>query len=59
MQCLLISIVLATIFRPVTPLIYDPDQVAWNLNQNRTATDPLDYWGEWPNHSKLCKNQAE
>lgn len=30
---------------------YDPDQVQWNLNQNRTATDPIDYWGEWGNHS--------
>lgn len=31
---------------------YEPDQVLWNLNQNETATDPLDYWGEWPNHSE-------
>jgi len=31
-------------------LIYDPEQVGFNLNENKTATDPLDYWGEWPNH---------
>lgn len=31
---------------------YEPDQVLWNLNQNQTATNPLDYWGQWPNHSK-------
>jgi len=31
---------------------YEPDQVLWNLNQNQTATNPLDYWGEWPNHSE-------
>ena len=42
---------LAAIIRLAAPLIYDPEQVRWNLNQNQTATDPLDYWGEWPNHS--------
>ena len=31
---------------------YDPDQVLWNLNQNQTATDVMDYWGQWENHSK-------
>lgn len=28
-------------------LRYDPDQVGFNLNENQTASDPLDYWGEW------------
>ncbi|RAL03720.1 alpha-1,3-glucan synthase [Aspergillus ibericus CBS 121593] len=28
-----------------------PDQVNWNLNQNQTATDPLDYAGQWDGHS--------
>ncbi|GFZ48862.1 hypothetical protein JCM24511_06611 [Saitozyma sp. JCM 24511] len=23
----------------------------WNLNQNKTAGTPLDYWGEWDNHT--------
>ena len=30
---------------------YDPEQVLWNLNQNQTATDVMDYWGQWENHS--------
>jgi alpha-1,3-glucan synthase len=32
-------------------LHFDPEQVGFNLNENETATDPLDYWGEWTNHS--------
>jgi alpha-1,3-glucan synthase len=32
-------------------LPYDPDQVPFNLNQNQTATNPLEYWGEWDNHT--------
>ena len=31
---------------------YDPDQVLWNLNQNETATEVMDYWGKWENHSE-------
>ncbi|KAK5174810.1 uncharacterized protein LTR77_001893 [Saxophila tyrrhenica] len=31
-------------------LKYDAEQAAFNLNQNQTATDPLDYWGEWADH---------
>ena len=34
----------------VSALVYDTEQVAFNLNTNQTATDPLDYWGEWQNH---------
>lgn len=30
---------------------YDQEQADWNLNQNQTATGPLDYWGEWQDHS--------
>lgn len=33
-----------------TSLRYDPEQVKYNLNQNQSATDVLDYWGQWPNH---------
>ncbi|KAL4966950.1 alpha-1,3-glucan synthase Ags1 [Aspergillus stella-maris] len=29
---------------------YDPDLADYNTNQNKTATDPADYWGEWPDH---------
>ena len=31
-------------------LQYDIDQVGWNLNENETATEPTDYWGEWSGH---------
>ena len=31
-------------------LIFDPEQVGFNLNENKTATNPLDYWGEWTGH---------
>lgn len=30
---------------------YDPKYTAHNLNQNVTAVDPLDYWGEWHGHN--------
>lgn len=29
---------------------YDPAYVQHNLNENKTAIDPLDYWGEWKGH---------
>ncbi|CAB38509.1 cell wall alpha-1,3-glucan synthase Mok13 [Schizosaccharomyces pombe] len=29
---------------------YDERESLWNLNQNQSATDPLDYWGKWENH---------
>ena len=32
---------------------YEPDQVLWNLNQNKTAIEVMDYWGVWDNHSEL------
>ena len=31
-------------------LRYDPAFAQYNLNQNQTATNPLDYWGEWTGH---------
>ncbi|EXJ62578.1 alpha-1,3-glucan synthase [Cladophialophora yegresii CBS 114405] len=31
-------------------LRYDPAFAQYNLNQNQTAIDPLDYWGEWTGH---------
>ncbi|PYI24517.1 hypothetical protein BO86DRAFT_96639 [Aspergillus japonicus CBS 114.51] len=30
---------------------WNESYAAYNFNQNKTATDPLDYWGEWPNHT--------
>lgn len=50
----LLQVLLASIlcfFPLVLGLKYDPTQSSWNLNQNDTASDPLDYWGEWANHT--------
>ena len=30
---------------------YDEELTAYNINENKTATDPAEYWGEWPNHT--------
>lgn len=30
---------------------YDEKLIHYNLNENETATNPADYWGEWPNHT--------
>lgn len=35
----------------VLALRYDPAHDGWNLNLNQSAIDPLDYWGEWENHT--------
>jgi alpha-1,3-glucan synthase len=35
----------------VTALRYDPAHEGWNLNENVDAVDPMDYWGEWDNHT--------
>lgn len=32
-------------------LRFDPSQIAYNINTNQTANDPLDYWGGWQNHT--------
>ena len=34
----------------VTALRYDPEHEDFNLNQNKTAVDPIDYWGRWEGH---------
>ena len=33
-----------------TALKYDPAYLGHNLNQNKSATHPVDYWGEWEDH---------
>ena len=43
----MLSFYLLQILSLVDGLRYDPDQVGFNLNENQTASDPLDYWGEW------------
>lgn len=30
---------------------FDQDLRLYNLNENETATNPAEYWGEWPNHT--------
>ena len=32
-------------------LRYDPQQLLYNINTNKTAIDPLDYSGKWENHT--------
>jgi alpha-1,3-glucan synthase len=40
------------LFNPlVQGLKYDPKYEGFNLNENRTAHNPLDYWGEWSQHT--------
>lgn len=29
---------------------YDESLIDWNLNQNKSAQGPIDYWGAWPDH---------
>ena len=52
MYLLLITHLLLAASR-LAALHYDPEHVLYNLNQNQTAEGPLDYWGQWENHSKL------
>ncbi len=45
------SFFLVTLFASSThSLPYFPEHEAYNLNQNKTATKPIEYWGEWTNH---------
>ena len=45
------AVVLTVLPAAITALRYDPTQINYNLNQNETATEPTDYWGEWDNHT--------
>ncbi|KAI9890686.1 MAG: Cell wall alpha-1,3-glucan synthase ags1 [Vezdaea aestivalis] len=38
-------------FRLTDGLRYHPDEADWNLNQNQNTINPLEYWGEWENHT--------
>ncbi|RDK37106.1 alpha-1,3-glucan synthase [Aspergillus phoenicis ATCC 13157] len=42
---------IALLSRIVQSLPHLPEEVNWNLNQNETATNPLDYSGQWDGHS--------
>ncbi|KAL8984534.1 MAG: hypothetical protein Q9205_001522 [Flavoplaca limonia] len=35
----------------VKAIRWSPEHVGYNLNENRDAIDPTDYWGEWQNHT--------
>ena len=41
----------ATLIVTVFASPFDSDQVDFNLNQNKAAGSPLEYSGEWPNHT--------
>jgi alpha-1,3-glucan synthase len=41
---------LALLAASTTALIFTPEEVGYNLNENTTATEPADYWGEWTGH---------
>ncbi|KAI9791171.1 MAG: Cell wall alpha-1,3-glucan synthase ags1 [Candelina submexicana] len=47
----LVGGLLALAIATATALRYDPEQVAYNLNQQKDAVHPLDYWGQWDNHT--------
>ena len=44
-------LLLPLLISTASSLRFDPGQVGFNLNENVTATDPLEYWGEWHNHT--------
>ncbi|KAK9425223.1 hypothetical protein SUNI508_13206 [Seiridium unicorne] len=44
-------LLLCTLAGVTSALRYDASHSDYNLNQNGTATNPLDYWGEWEGHS--------
>ena len=48
----LLLIAIAQLIALASCLKYDPEQTLWNINQNQTATEVLDYWGQWENHSE-------
>lgn len=47
----LVHTVILTFSISAQALRYDPAQVGFNLNENATAISPLDYWGNWKNHT--------
>ena len=47
----LVGVSLTLLASTTRALRYTPSQVGYNLNENQTATNPLDYWGEWKGHT--------
>ncbi|KZF26426.1 glycosyltransferase family 5 protein [Xylona heveae TC161] len=48
----LVLLCLSTFLPQLHALRYDPEQIHWNLNQNSSATDPMNYWGSWEDQEK-------
>lgn len=46
-----VGVLLAAFGLTSRALRYDQAEVGYNLNENQTAVDPVDYWGEWDNHT--------
>jgi alpha-1,3-glucan synthase len=45
------NILLLLIAKAILAAPWTPENSPWNLNQNRTATDPTYYAVNWPNHT--------
>lgn len=45
------SALLALLPYATTAIRYEPQFEQWNLNQNKQATHPRDYYGMWENHT--------
>ena len=46
-----VSLLLTLLVSGSIALRYDPSLTEWNTNLNKTATNVLDYYGEWENHT--------
>ncbi|CAG7920746.1 unnamed protein product [Penicillium olsonii] len=51
MKWLLASGLISLFATTATSWPYDTEFLQYNLNENKTATDPAHYWGEWPDHT--------
>lgn len=47
----LVGFLFAILAAPVLSLKYDPREESYNLNTNKEAQHPLDYTGQWENHT--------
>lgn len=44
-------VLLSLLVIPLVALRFDGRYIEFNLNQNVSASDPLDYWGTWSDHT--------
>lgn len=49
MQCVAV-LILSLLSSTARCWPYTESLVDYNLNENRSAVSPIDYWGEWPDH---------